>query len=245
MGLYCIEWVIISHLGDSKSSHYLRRYTRDTDVPSTASGGLRRYNFMRSSPDQPSTSSETELLTGTELSEKYPPTRILRLKEVTATIGLGRAAIYQMQREGKFPKPVKIGVRAVGWIAEDVLAWMARRANRKIATTARFPEEHGEPRQRPKSEARPVECQVHRNDRRCISQHEYQELQRLRAVEQRVRQMAQLQNEIVALLATPASAAETQQATAICVIHGVCEETSVTKPVSLATRRSSDDVAPS
>ena len=46
-----------------------------------------------------------------------------------AAIGLRRAAIYQMQREGKFPKPVKIGVRAVGWIAEDVLAWVARRGH--------------------------------------------------------------------------------------------------------------------
>jgi prophage regulatory protein len=46
--------------------------------------------------------------------------RILRLKEVITLAGLGRAAIYQMKREGKFPKPVKIGVRAVGWIAEDV-----------------------------------------------------------------------------------------------------------------------------
>jgi prophage regulatory protein len=199
---------------------------------------------MRSSPDQPPASSETE--TCAELSENYPPTRILRLKEVIATIGLGRAAIYQMQREGKFPKPVKIGVRAVGWIAEDVLAWIARRANRQIATAAHLSEEHDQPRQSPKSGAPPLECQVHRNDKRCISQHEYQELQRLRAVEQRVRQVTQLQSEIAALLATPAiangvSVAETRRATAICVAHGDCEETSVAKPVSQATRRPSDD----
>jgi prophage regulatory protein len=121
---------------------------------------------MRSSPDQPPASSETE--TGAELSENYPPTRILRLKEVIGTIGLGRAAIYQMQREGTFPKPVKIGVRAVGWIAEDVLAWIARRAHRKIATAAHLSEEHDQPRQSPKSGAPPVECQVHRTYGRCI-----------------------------------------------------------------------------
>jgi prophage regulatory protein len=217
-----------------------RQYARDMGVPSTARGRLRWYNFMRSRSDQPPASSETE--TGAELSEKYPPTRILRLKEVIATIGLGRAAIYQMQREGKFPKPVKIGVRAVGWIAEDVLAWIARRANRQIATAAHLSEEHDQSRPSPKSGAPPVECQVHRNDKRCISQHEYQELQRLRAIEQRVRQVTQLQSEIAALLAAPAiangaSATETRQATAVCVIHGVCEETSVAKPVSQATPR--------
>lgn len=59
-----------------------------------------------------------------------------------------------MQREGKFPKPVKIGVRAVGWIAEDVLAWIARQANRQIATAAHLSEEHDQPRQSPKSGAR-------------------------------------------------------------------------------------------
>jgi prophage regulatory protein len=199
---------------------------------------------MRSTFDQLSTPSETEPVTGAELSEKYPPTRILRLKEVIATIGLGRAAIYQMQREGKFPKPVKIGVRAVGWIAEDVLAWMARRANRQIATVAHISKEHDQPLQRPRSEAPPVQCQVHRDSQRCISQHEYQELQRLRAIEQRVHQVTQLQREIAVLLATPAvvngaSAATTRQATAICVVHGVCDETAATKPVSQAARRSS------
>ena len=50
------------------------------------------------------------------------------------------------------------------------------------------------------------------------------------------------QSEIAALLAAPAiangaSATETRQATAVCVIHGVCEETSVAKPVSQATPR--------
>ena len=200
---------------------------------------------MRSSSDQPSAPSETELLTGAQLSEKYPPTRILRLKEVMSTIGLGRAAIYQMQREGKFPKPVKIGVRAVGWVAEDVLAWIARRANRQIATAAHFSEGHGQHNQGPKSEAPPLECQVHRNDKRCISQHEYLELQRLRAVEQRVRQVTQLQSEIAALLATPAivngaGVAETRRATTTCVVHGDCKQTPVTKPVSQAARQASD-----
>jgi prophage regulatory protein len=202
---------------------------------------------MRLSSDQPSAPSQTELLTGAELSEKHPPTRILRLKDM-ATIGLGRAAIYQMKREGKFPMPVKIGVRAVGWIAEDVLAWIAGRANRQIATAAHFSEEHGQPSQSPKSDAPPVECQVHRNDKRCISQHEYLELQRLRAVEQRVRQVTQLQSEIAALLATPAivngaSVAETRRATTTCVVHGDCEQTPVTKPASQATRQPSDGKA--
>jgi prophage regulatory protein len=158
---------------------------------------------MRSNSDQLSTHAETELLTGVEPSGMRPLIRILRLKEVMATIGLGRAHIYHMQREGKFPKPVKIGVRAVGWMAEDVFAWIARRANREIATSIQLSEEHGQARPGPKSEAPPAERQIVRNERRGMPQRDYQELERLRAIEQRLRQVTQLQGEIAALLAAP------------------------------------------
>ena len=56
--------------------------------------------------------------------------RILRLKQVEALVGLCRATIYQRKREGTFPQTVKLGARAVGWIADDVLAWIAQQANR-------------------------------------------------------------------------------------------------------------------
>jgi prophage regulatory protein len=42
-------------------------------------------------------------------------------------VGLRGSAIYKMQSEGRFPRRVKIGVRAVGWIEEEVQAWLAQR----------------------------------------------------------------------------------------------------------------------
>jgi prophage regulatory protein len=42
-------------------------------------------------------------------------------------IGLRRAAIYEMQAEGRFPRRVRLGVRAVGWIEDEVQAWLAKR----------------------------------------------------------------------------------------------------------------------
>jgi predicted DNA-binding transcriptional regulator AlpA len=46
------------------------------------------------------------------------PIRILRLWQVQATVGLSRVTIYQVIREGRFAKPVKIyqrtGQRVVG-----------------------------------------------------------------------------------------------------------------------------------
>jgi len=42
-------------------------------------------------------------------------------------VGLRRAAIYAMQAEGRFPRRVRLGIRAVGWIEDEVQAWLAKR----------------------------------------------------------------------------------------------------------------------
>jgi len=53
--------------------------------------------------------------------------RIIRRPKVENRTGLGRAAIYQKIAEGKFPKPVPLGDRAVGWIEEEIDAWIEGR----------------------------------------------------------------------------------------------------------------------
>ena len=53
---------------------------------------------------------------------------ILRLPEVAKRIGLSRSTIWQYARQGKFPKPVKLGVRAVGWRESELNDWIESRA---------------------------------------------------------------------------------------------------------------------
>jgi prophage regulatory protein len=53
--------------------------------------------------------------------------RILRLPEVCSVTGLGRSMIYQMEADQRFPKRVRIGTRAVGWLDGEVRAWLQRR----------------------------------------------------------------------------------------------------------------------
>ena len=53
------------------------------------------------------------------------PRRILRLPEVMAAVGFGRAHIYNLMAEGKFPKARRIGVRAVGWDSLEIEAYVA------------------------------------------------------------------------------------------------------------------------
>jgi len=35
--------------------------------------------------------------------------------------------IYQLEAEQRFPKRIKIGIRAVGWIESEVQKWVAMR----------------------------------------------------------------------------------------------------------------------
>jgi prophage regulatory protein len=48
---------------------------------------------------------------------------ILRRKDIEKRFGLSRSTIYAMMADGRFPKPVKLGHRAVGWRSEDLLTW--------------------------------------------------------------------------------------------------------------------------
>lgn len=55
--------------------------------------------------------------------------RILRRREVEARIGLSRSAIYAQMAEGVFPKPLRLGKRAVGWPETAIAQWLASRAS--------------------------------------------------------------------------------------------------------------------
>jgi prophage regulatory protein len=52
---------------------------------------------------------------------------ILRRPQVEQTTGLSRSTLYAMMAEGAFPRPVKLGKRAVGWRASDISAWLESR----------------------------------------------------------------------------------------------------------------------
>jgi prophage regulatory protein len=53
--------------------------------------------------------------------------QFLRLKQIKAQIGLGRTSIYDKIKAGEFPKPYPLGPRAVGWLAEEIDAWIESR----------------------------------------------------------------------------------------------------------------------
>ena len=53
--------------------------------------------------------------------------RFLRLPEVRLTTGLSRAHIYLLISKGSFPKQVKLGEKASGWLLSEIRDWMQSR----------------------------------------------------------------------------------------------------------------------
>ena len=51
-------------------------------------------------------------------------TIILRLPQIKARTGLSRSTIYLRISEDRFPKPISLGGRAVGWIEAEVNDWL-------------------------------------------------------------------------------------------------------------------------
>ncbi len=70
--------------------------------------------------------------------------KILRLPVVKDRTGLSRSSIYEKIAARRFPKPISLGARAVGWLESDIEAWIASRIPR--ATRSGSPErESGSP----------------------------------------------------------------------------------------------------
>lgn len=59
--------------------------------------------------------------------------KILRLKQLTERIGLGRSTIYDRmdvkspRYDETFPKPIKLGAAAIGWIDSEITTWIELR----------------------------------------------------------------------------------------------------------------------
>ena len=51
----------------------------------------------------------------------------LRRPAVEAATGLSRSTIYDMMGRGEFPRPVRIGRRAVAWPQSVIQQWLADR----------------------------------------------------------------------------------------------------------------------
>jgi prophage regulatory protein len=73
-------------------------------------------------------------------SRHVPPPEVkgeclLRFPVVAERVGLSRTSIYGFIKGGTFPDPVKTG-RGSRWLASEIDAWIAARANERPAKAA-------------------------------------------------------------------------------------------------------------
>ena len=61
--------------------------------------------------------------------------RVMRIKQVAEYVGLAVSTIYQLQRQGRFPKPSACypGMRVALYRVEDVEAWLDKQIGEDAA----------------------------------------------------------------------------------------------------------------
>ena len=62
--------------------------------------------------------------------------RFLRMSEVPDKIGFGESTLNELVSTGQFPKPARIGSRAVRWSENEVDAWIADRLSEREGEAA-------------------------------------------------------------------------------------------------------------
>ena len=55
--------------------------------------------------------------------------KILRMRDVTALVGLGRSTIFRMIAAGRFPKAIRLGERARGYKLSELKEWIDERSS--------------------------------------------------------------------------------------------------------------------
>jgi prophage regulatory protein len=65
--------------------------------------------------------------------------QLLRLPQVMSRVGLRPTRIYELMGDGLFPKPIRLGERAVAWLESEVDFWILAQAQKprvEIRTTS-------------------------------------------------------------------------------------------------------------
>lgn len=53
--------------------------------------------------------------------------KIIRIEELQKLTQLSRTTIWRLERSGRFPRRVRLGAHSIGWVSDEILAWLASR----------------------------------------------------------------------------------------------------------------------
>ena len=56
---------------------------------------------------------------------------VVKIQEVVMRTALSKASIYAFIKEGRFPKPIPLGSRSVGWSSIEIDEWILSRIEKR------------------------------------------------------------------------------------------------------------------
>jgi prophage regulatory protein len=59
--------------------------------------------------------------------EPKPHVYVVRMRQLVTLVGLSRSTIYVLVSKGRFPVPIRLGEKAVGWRIDEIEAWVNAR----------------------------------------------------------------------------------------------------------------------
>ena len=63
------------------------------------------------------------------IEQQTKPMRLMSLKEVTARTTLSKTSVYELMKDGRFPKQVRLGNRSVAWVESEVEEFISEAIN--------------------------------------------------------------------------------------------------------------------
>ncbi|MDA9357540.1 AlpA family phage regulatory protein [Candidatus Thioglobus sp.] len=55
--------------------------------------------------------------------------KVLKATQVAIYINTCKSQVYKLVKQGRFPKPIKLGDRGSGWLLSEVDAWLQSRVD--------------------------------------------------------------------------------------------------------------------
>lgn len=75
------------------------------------------------------TENTSNYITNEQTTKQNQELRLINLKDVVTRTALSKSTIYQLIKDGAFPKSVSITTRRVAWLAHEIDSWLSERIN--------------------------------------------------------------------------------------------------------------------
>ncbi len=62
------------------------------------------------------------------------PTHIITQKELHRRVPYSPVQIWRLEKAGTFPRRIKLGPNRVGWVEDEVEAWLRKRMDDRVAS---------------------------------------------------------------------------------------------------------------